>query len=262
MELLFASEGPLATLAVVERRLATYRSVLGESDVRTALALSDLAVVEHQLGRNEAAEVGYRTSAAILAEVAADNDPRAAYPHANLAALLRESGRVEEAEREARLAYSIRRTALGPAHPETALTLSFLGRVLIERGNLEEGEAAVREALGHLEGRDTFGASTARENLAAMLLASGRPAEALQQAERVVAERAEMLPEEHILSLSARLLRAKVLAEIGRLEEARSELAAVLPALERQGDAAGSLAEAARQLVAKLGESAPAGERK
>ncbi len=64
MEVLFGVEGARGALPVIERRLATYRAVLGERDVRTALSLSDFGVVANELRRVEEAEGAFRSSAA------------------------------------------------------------------------------------------------------------------------------------------------------------------------------------------------------
>ena len=60
MELTFAASGPKATRPIVERRLATYRRLLGERDVRTALSLGDLGVVLNELGEPAEAERAFR----------------------------------------------------------------------------------------------------------------------------------------------------------------------------------------------------------
>jgi serine/threonine-protein kinase len=179
MELLFGSEGAAATLPVVERRLATYREVLGERHEKTALALSDLGVVLNEVDRVPEAERALRASAATLDSLLPEDDPRRAYPHNNLAGLLRDTGRLEEAEREARAALAVRRKSLGDHHPETATTLSLLARVLVDRGRLDEAEAAARESLATLDGRDRFAAMQTRSTIAIVLLRKGETAESL-----------------------------------------------------------------------------------
>ena len=202
MELLFGAEGPRGALPVVERRLATYRAVLGERDVRTALSLSDLGVVVNELGRSEEAEKAYRASAAILDALLPAGDPRVAYPHSNLAGLLRETGRLAEAEIEARKALAIRRKALGERHAETANTIGQLSRILLELGRLPEAEAAAREAPAISEGRDRFNAAQSRSLLASVLLKQGEAAAALALFEQCVVEHRALLPPDHVLNYS------------------------------------------------------------
>ena len=254
MELLFGAEGPRGALPVVERRLATYRAVLGERDVRTALSLSDFGVVVNELGRAEEAESAYRASAAIL-DALLPGDPRVAYPHSNLAALLRESGRLPEAEIEARKALATRRKALGERHAETATTLGQLSRILLELGRLEEAEAMTREALAISEGRDRFGAAQSRALLGSVLLKQGQAAAALALFEQCVVEHHALLPPDHILNYSVELNRTRALEAVGRTAEASAEVRRLLPLLRAKGvEAAGPLA-AALQLAERLGVS-------
>ena len=255
MELLFGAEGPRGALPVVERRLATYRAVLGERDVRTALSLSDFGVVVNELGRTDEAEKAYRASAAILDQRLPAGDPRVAYPHSNLAGLLREAGRLPEAEIEARKALATRRKALGERHPETATTLGQLARILLELGRLPEAEATARAALAISEGRDRFGAAQSRALLGSVLLKQGQAAAALALFEQCVVEHHALLPPDHILNYSIELNRTRALEAVGRTAEARAEVLRILPLLRAKGvEATGTLA-AALQLAERLGVS-------
>ena len=255
MELLFGAEGPRGALPVVERRLATYRAVLGERDVRTALSLSDFGVVVNELGRTDEAEKAYRASAAILDQRLPAGDPRVAYPHSNLAGLLREAGRLPEAEIEARKALATRRKALGERHPETATTLGQLARILLELGRLPEAEATARAALAISEGRDRFGAAQSRALVGSVLLKQGQAAAALALFEQCVVEHHALLPPDHILNYSIELNRTRALEAVGRTAEARAEVLRILPLLRAKGvEATGTLA-AALQLAERLGVS-------
>jgi len=252
MELLFGAEGAEATLPVVERRLATYREVLGERHEKTARALSDHGVVLNEVGRVGEAEVAYRASAAVLDALLAENDPRRAYPHANLSGLLRETGRPEEAEREARVALATRRKSLGDRHPETAQTMSLLSRALQDLGRLDEAELLAREALSVAEGRDRFGAMQARVLVAIILLERGRAEEAFAIFDKGLAEHLELLPAGHPLVFMLRLHRIRALEALGRLPEARAELRTILAELETKGPEHSSPLAAARDLAARL----------
>ena len=253
MELLFGAEGPQGALPVVERRLATYRAVLGERDVRTALSLSDLGVVLNELGRSAEAEQAYWASAEILDALLPAADPRVAYPHSNLAGLLREAGRLSEAEIEARKALAIRRKALGEGHPETAITLGQLCRILLELGRLPEAEAAARETLAISEGRDRFHAAQARALLGSVFLKQGKAAAALAQFEAAVVEHQALLPADHVLFYSVQINRARALEAAGRPAEARAEVRRLLPLVSAKGAEAAGPLDGLRQLAASLG---------
>jgi tetratricopeptide (TPR) repeat protein len=256
MELLFGVEGARGALPVIERRLATYRAVLGERDVRTALSLSDFGVVANELGRVEEAERAFRASAATVDALLPANDPRVATPHSNLAGLLRESGRLPESEVEARQALAIRRKALGERHPETALSLGQLSRILVESGRPTEAEAAAREALAICEGRDLYTTAQVRSLLGTTLLSQGRGAAALAVFELAVVEHRALLPADHILYLSVQIQRARALEAVGRTAEAGAEVRRLLPQLRAKGvEASGGPLEAARDLAARLGVS-------
>jgi len=253
MELLFGAEGPQGALPVVERRLATYRAVLGERDVRTALSVSDLGVVSNELGRTVEAERAYRESAATLDSILPPGDPRAAYPHNNLAGLLRETGRVPEAEIEARKALAIRRKSLGDRHPETGATLGQLARILIELGRLDEAEAAAREGLTITEGRDRFGTAQIRALLASSLLKAGKADAALTVFDQCAAEHHALLPADHVLTFSIEINRARALEALGRKVEASAEVRRLLPLVRAKGAEAASPLQALLDLAQRLG---------
>ncbi len=252
VELTFAAEGPQATLAVAERRLATYRAVAGERDARTALALSDVAVVLAELQRRPEAEAAYRRAATVLDQVLPADDPRAAYPHNNLAGLLLDTGRAAEAEREIRRALAVREKSLGPEHPETTASRGLLVLVLMALDRMAEAEREGRRALAAAEGRDRFAATQARAALGQVLLRQQRHREALPLFEQAIAERAGMLPDDHILMFAVRINRAQALAGVGRLDEARAALRTMIPALEAKGAEGAEHLIKARDIASRL----------
>ncbi len=252
MELTFAASGPKATRPIVERRLATYRRLLGERDVRTALSLGDLGVVLNELGEPAEAERAFRASAAVLDSVLPPNDPRAAFAHGNLAMLLFERGTLEEAEVEARRSLAIRRTALGDRHPGTAISIGYLTRILIARKALPEAESLAREALAIVDGRDRFASAQARVLLAHVQLKQGANAEALVQIEDGLSEFTGMVPDDHVLLLSARVMRAEALSAVGRRAEALAEVEATSARLEPLGAVGAAVLDRARQVRALL----------
>ncbi len=252
MELLFGAEGPQATLAVVERRLATYRRVLGERDERTARALSDLGAVQVALGNLVEAERSLRASAAVLDEVLPADDPRAAYPHNNLAVVLMRLDRPREGEAEARKAIAIRTKALGPGHPETIASRGQLTKALLALERYSEAEANARESLALLEGTDRFGASQQRAVLAEVLLEAKRYPEALATFDATLAERRDLLKPDHILVLGTEVNRARALEGLGRKAEALAALDRLIPRLEAKGAEGARALERARATRERL----------
>jgi serine/threonine-protein kinase len=250
VELTFAAEGPAATLAVAERRLATYRAVAGERDERTARALSDVGVVLAELDRLPEAEAAYRQSMAVLDAVLPADDPRAAYPHNNLAGLLLDTGRAAEGEREIRRAIEIRDKSLGGEHPDTIASRGLLVQVLIAVDRLPEAEQQARQALAAAEGRDRFNATQMRGSLGQVLLRQERYAEALRLFEQAIVERRGMLPDDHVLTFAIRINRARALVGLGRRAEARTALAAMIPQLEAKGAEGAQYVTRAREVLA------------
>jgi len=238
MELVFASEGPAATLPIVERRLATYRRAFVAPDERTGRALSDLGVVLGELDRNAEAEAAYRESLAILEATVPAADPRLAYPHNNLAALLLATGRPAEALAAAEKAVEIRTRSLGALHPETGQSRGQRLQALLALGRLDEAESGARALVADLEGRDAFGLTMARATLGQIQLAQGRLRRAL-------------LPAGHPLVHLARVNRVEALVGLGRGREAAAALDAQLPELAGRPELASALGRA-RALRARL----------
>ncbi|GMU64549.1 MAG: hypothetical protein AMXMBFR36_08230 [Acidobacteriota bacterium] len=252
VELTFADVGARATRPIVERRLATYRRLVGERDVRTAIALGDLGAVLYELGETAEAERAFRASAAVLDTVLPPDDPRAAFAHGNLAMFLFERGTYEEAEVEARRAVAIRRAALGDRHPATATALGYLTRILIARNLLPEAETLAREALSIVDGKDRFVSAQCRVVLSLVRLRQRASTDALAEVERGLEDFAGVAPDDHVLVLSARVLRAEALGATGRRSEALSELEATSARLETLGAQGAPILDRARQVRALL----------
>ena len=253
MELAFASEGPAATLPIVEERLAVYRLAFTGPDERTGRALSDLGVVLGELERFPEAEAAYRESLALLEATVPADDPRLAYPHNNLAALWLATGRPEAALAAAERAVAIRTRALGAAHPETCQSRGQRTQALLALGRLEEAEQNARALLADIETKDRFGTTLARATLGQVQLARQRPGEALATFEIVLAERRALLPAAHPMLHQARFDRARALAAQGRAAEARADLDALLPAIEGRPESA-SLTARVRELRAQVAD--------
>ncbi|MGE0640753.1 MAG: sulfatase-like hydrolase/transferase [Thermoanaerobaculia bacterium] len=157
-----------------------------------------LGTARERLGQWEAAEAAFREAARLSGG--------ASSPTLALASLFASRGRLEEAEQQARLAAN--------ASPTRATLL--LGEIALRRGDVEAAEQAGREALAL--GGDPAGAW--------LLLARSSQAradldQALERCERAlaVATRAELVPP------GLHLLRADLLARLGRAQESLAEFA-------------------------------------
>jgi tetratricopeptide (TPR) repeat protein/tRNA A-37 threonylcarbamoyl transferase component Bud32 len=224
VEAIFTGEGPEPALPALERRLATYRRILGANHEKTGLALNDRGVIWLELGRLAEAEADFRISRTVLEARLPAGDPRLAYPHQNLAGLLLQRGDAAAAARELRAALALRRRALGPDHPDTGYTLGTLAIALAGQGLLSPAEEAARDAVRILDERDRFGAATAGLVLAAILFRQDRFTEALPVYDRWLEELTALVSPDHPLLLRNHGGRARLLLAMGRTREGIADL--------------------------------------
>ena len=252
MELVFSADGPEAARPVVERRLATYRAVLGENDVRTALSMSDLGVILTETDQLDEAERQLRRSIAILDAVLPPGDPRTAFPHGNLANTLMSADRAAEAEAEALRAIEIRTKALGPSHRDTLNSRGQLLQIYMKLDRLADAERIARENLAAVDPKDLFSLTQARSSLGQVLLRQERYEEAVATFEEAIEERRQILAPDHILNFVSRINWIRALAGAGRTEQARREVARIIPELEKKGTEGAQYLKRAKELEAKL----------
>lgn len=225
VEALFVAEGPEAALPEATRRYEALRNRAGDEDVATALARSDLGVVRLELGRLGEAEEDLRGALAVLAKLLPPDDPRLAYPHYNLGTALDRGGKLlNGAASEFLEALRLRRGALGERHPETGLAWAALAGAQYELGQNAEAEDAARRAIGILEIVDPFSTSQARGTLTDVLMAAGRPREALVEIERALVELGSIVGDRHPLLANFRAVRGRVLVALRRYAEAKVAL--------------------------------------
>lgn len=237
VEALFAGESVAPALPVAERRLATYRRILGDGHDKTGMAWNDRGVLLHALGRLDEAEADYHRSLSVLDACLPDDDPRLAYPHDNLGDLLLSRGQTDAAERELRRGYELRRRSLGDRHPKTALSLARLSQVLLDQRQLGPAEAAARQAVEVLDDRDRFAAASAHLVLGQILFQRSRYEESLTWYDRGLSKLEAVVGGDHVLIQSGRGGRAQALLSLGRGKEAIAELQSVIARLEAVGGA-------------------------
>ncbi|HPK65052.1 MAG TPA: serine/threonine-protein kinase [Thermoanaerobaculia bacterium] len=230
----------------------TYRRLLGEENVLTAIHQRNLGVILYQQERLDEAEALMRASQATLVRELGADHPNVAQSYVNLAALLESRDRAKEAERLYRQALEIRRRHLGDAHPATGQSLQLLGVLLLEQRRYDEAEAAFREALALFRAVDPdhFEVGKALHGLAQVAAGRGRPAEAEPLFVRALALFRERLGEEHPFVWLTQAHLAREIARQGRLapaeellRESRERLAA------RLGEGSEPVAEVDRYLA-------------
>jgi len=200
MGFLLKSQGKLGEAEPYYREaLEAHRRVLGDEHPRTLTSISNLGVLLESQGRLGEAEPYFREVLEAHRRVLGDEHPSTLTSISNLGVLLESQGKLGEAEPYYREALEGSRRVLGEAHPDTLISIDNMGFLLESQGKLGEAEPYYREALGLAETMRTEIGGGARERadfagklglsqigarLAALLIETGRPAEALEVVQR------------------------------------------------------------------------------
>ncbi|GMU63773.1 MAG: hypothetical protein AMXMBFR36_00470 [Acidobacteriota bacterium] len=235
----------------------TYRRVLGDEHVLTAIHLRNLGVIDYQAGRYAEAETRLVAAQEVLERQLGADHPTLAQSYLDRAALYASLDRPREAEPLYRRALEIRRRRLGDGHPSTGQSLQLLGVLLYQERRWDEAEAVTREALEIFRAIDPqhFEVGKAIHGLGQIESGRGRPAQAERHfAEAVERFRAALGPDHPFVWITTGHL-GQQLARQGRLEEAerylresRSRLIAIVgEGHEYSAEAANRLGEMLRR---------------
>ncbi len=126
--------------------LSMHRANHGDQHIGVATAYGNLAFIMRTLGRNEDAELYYRSGLGIVQSLYSEHTELAGALH-GLGTLLIAEGRLSEAQPYIEEALAMRRRLFGNEHPQVAESLSNLGMLYQDQGNLPEAEASLQEAL-------------------------------------------------------------------------------------------------------------------
>ena len=200
----------------------TYRRVLGDDHVLTALHLRNLGVLLDEIDRLDESEKAYRDSQAILTRRLGPDHASLGSSYANLGVLLGRRGKTAEAEGLYKRSLEVRRKTLGPMHPMLGQTLQLTAVFYLNQGKLDESEAMFGEAMTIFLSINPkhFEIGKIKNGLALIAARRGRYAEAEQKLIEVEALFREVLGEKHTFTWQVRGNRAAQVAEQGRLEEA------------------------------------------
>lgn len=213
-----------------ERSLATWRRVFGgDRHPRVAVAMSNVAGAELELGRIDRAAPLYDAALEILQSTVGDDDTLLAVTLEKLAQVRFDTADYARATELFERAAPIWERAFGPRHPDLAKCLTGLAACRSVTGDLEAAIALSRRALAMYEA--TLGAEhpetpRARVNLAQLLIRAGRQAEArplLDQARATI---------ERVLGPTTPLL-GQVLDSLGGLEQTSGRQDAAVAHFER-----------------------------
>ncbi len=248
-------KGQAARSEEMERRVyETYRRVLGDENVLTAVHLRNLCVLLDEIDRLDEAEKTCRDSQAVLVRQLGPEHVNVAQSDLNLAELLVRRGRAAEAEKLYLHALDVRRKALGPKHPAVGQTLQLTALFYLNQSRLEESEAFYREALELWSGIDPkhFELGKCKNGLALIASRRGHYAEAEKAMLEVEALFVEVLGEKHPFTWMIRGNRAVQIRLQGRLPESEKIEREVAAKLEEINGKDSGEAVAARS---RLGET-------
>jgi len=137
---------------LTQRALAIEEAVYGPEHPEVAITLTNLGIVQLELGKLEAARVTLQRALAIREGVYGREHPEVAITLGNLGIVQQQLGEFEAARVSQQRALTIKEAVYGPEHPEVAITLTNLGRVQRQLGEFEVARASLQRALAIKEG--------------------------------------------------------------------------------------------------------------
>ncbi len=176
------------------RTLALREKVLGPEHLEVAGALNNLALVLGELGRYEEALATHQRALALWEKTLGPEHADVALSLNNLGDTYEALGRYEEARRMHERALALRRKVLGPEHPEVANSLGNLANTLRQLQRYPEARehyARARALQDKVLPSEHPDRAWPLVGMSRLLLAQGRPAEALPLVERAL----QMVPE-------------------------------------------------------------------
>lgn len=224
---------------MLERALAAREATLAAEDPDLLAPLSNLAVAQAQLGRNDLAIDHLTRALDIAAATYGEEHVRVAQLGHNLAILLRRADRLDEASAAFERALAVKIKVLGEMHPSVNKTLNGLGSVALQRADLDAAIGYYERALANSEasvGSEHPGTANSLANLAEAQLEAGAPQRAEALIRRAVDIRRQLTPDHPYLG-----------TDLIKLGDAQQALGAI-------DDAASTYREALKQLAASAGE--------
>ena len=209
--------------AMSRRALEIRRASLGPADPAIASSLELHAAHLRRLGRLEEAMAELREAIALDQRAGGPGSADAAYLQLRLAEVVVDAGDTAAAESLMRTAVATTRATLGPNHLRTAWALGDLAELLSERGKHAEAETDARESFR--AGEQAFGPRSYSMNGFYELLArierrGGRLAEAERMTETQLEIIASTMGKAHPAYASALSVRADLLLELKRYDDA------------------------------------------
>ncbi len=219
-------------LALADR----YAQELGGEDPALVLSWTNIGIASAGLGRSSDALVAFQRATHTARESLGVHHPDYGMALHNEAELLQSTGHYGEALGKFVEAESIAIEAFGADHFRVGAAVEHRAGTLQALGRYEEALPLMRRALAIYERRGRRGdAATCRANLADLLRESGRPQEALVEADAAVLELAD-LAEFRVPYGYALAVYGEILVELGRDHEAIDPLERAIAQLHAAGN--------------------------
>ncbi|MEN9591701.1 MAG: hypothetical protein RJA21_153, partial [Gemmatimonadota bacterium] len=227
-----------AAAPLAQGLLAALERQMPRNDANIAIVTGDVAQIKVFEGQFKEAEILFRRSLELAEKAGGENHVITALALNNLGAFLDEVDRSDEAEPIMRRALHIRERALGPTDRLTLQSLCTLGVIAMKQQHMliaeaiqRQGLAMRREAIPPALRSDLAESQT---ELAKLLLATGRSAEAIELATEAVESCVASFGPKHSRTMMTLHLKADALAADGREVESdrlHRDLLAMIEAL-------------------------------
>jgi tetratricopeptide (TPR) repeat protein len=228
---LFMQGDPKAAQARWEQVIAVYERAISPQNPRVATIRSNLAVVLAYEGKLDEARATFTNVLAIFESVEGKDGPDVSGSRESLGEVELMAGNLTAAREH------FERALAAQAHTPDAETLAntrtFLAETLRRQGHLVDAERAARATLAEVEkalGAQSGAVATSLRVLAHIVLDAGRPREALPLVERALAIAS---PDEQ--RADSLLVRAEVLAKMGRREAAIADASTAVKLFDKPG---------------------------
>jgi tetratricopeptide (TPR) repeat protein len=196
---------------------------LGRDHPDVATRINNMAYALMKTGHAEWAEAYYLEAIETSMKAYGRMHRKIAARLNNLGNLYLETGRYSEAEQQFREAIAMGDALLGPEHPDVCDWIGNLANVLRDTGRHGEAEPLYRNAIVNLTkivGGEHSRVAFMRQHFAELYLLMGRLEEALDEASAAVAVHRAAYGPHHRWTKSAAELKSRVLAALGRPNEA------------------------------------------
>lgn len=212
---------PAKAMVLLEKSLATRRSLLGNEHPETLESMNNLADACQSAGRLASALQLMRDTLALSLSKLGPEHPKTLIAKNNLASAYLDAGKVSLALPLFEETYLQRKKLLGPDHPQTLATMNNLAMALQATGNSQQAIPLLEDALPLLTaklGQEHPNTLSAMNNLAMAYFALGRRDEAVKLFEQTLAVRRSKLGPEHLDTLASMNNLASGYQSLGKME--------------------------------------------